>query len=158
MVIMKKSKKILLTVIMAGILIASAGVVTYAWFTSETEAHGKMVNGTLQINDGEDIETPMFDGDQFLPSQLEYGNWLTLSNTGGLDTYLKATYSHSVDKATLEDYKVGYMAMKYTTQPGEDVYEESEIELANLFEGTTNERPTTFDAPEGVEIVGGILT
>jgi len=50
------------------------------------------------------------------------------------------------------------MAMKYTVQPGEDVYEDSQIELENLFNGTTNERTASLaSAPEGVEVIGEII-
>lgn len=154
---MKKTKKFLLGTALAGALVASAGYGTYSWFTSETQGLGDMENGTLQINNGGDIETPIFSGKNFTPSQLQYGNWITLSNSGSLDTHLKATYSHSVDKASLEEYEVGYIAMKYTTTPGEDIYEDAKIQLANLFEGTTNERPLSAAVPAGVEVVSGML-
>ncbi|WP_152966801.1 hypothetical protein [Sporosarcina globispora] len=154
---MKKTKKFLLGTALAGALVASAGLGTYSWFTSETQAQGDMENGTLQINNGSDIETPIFSGKKFTPSQLQYGNWITLSNSGDLNTHLKATYSHSVDKASLEEYEVGYIAMKYTTAPDEDIYEDAKIQLANLFEGTTNERPLSAAEPESVEVVSGIL-
>lgn len=154
---MKKTKKFLLGTAIAGALVASAGLGTYSWFTSETKAHGEIENGILQINNGNDIETPLFSEKKFAPSQLQYGNWVTLSNTGDLDTHLKATYSHSVDKASLEEYEVGYIAMKYTTTPDKDIYEDSKIQLANLFEGTTNERPLSTLVPEGVEVVSGML-
>ncbi len=130
----------MLGTVLAGTLIVSAGFGPYSWFTSETNAQGSMTNGVLAINDGADIETPIFEGTQFVPSQLQYGEWLSLSNTGDLDTHLKATYKHSVDKASLEGYEIGYMAMKYTVTPGKDVYEDSKIKLDNLFNGTTNER------------------
>ncbi|ASK63527.1 hypothetical protein CFK37_15880 [Virgibacillus phasianinus] len=156
---MKKAKKFLLGTALAGTLIATASLGTYSWFTSETEAQGEMVNGELEINNNNDVETPIFSGEKFTPSQLQYGNWITIKNTGDLSSHLKATYSQSVDKASLAEYEVGYMAMKYTTKPDQDVYEQSEIKLANLFEGTTNER--SFSKPgilNGVEIVSGVLT
>ncbi|MFJ7936296.1 hypothetical protein [Sporosarcina sp. NPDC096371] len=154
---MKKTKSFLLGTTLAGALIVSVGFGTYSWFTSETQAHGEMVNGTLQINNGSDIDTPIFSGEKFTPSQLQYGDWITLSNSGDLDTHLKATYSHSVDKASLEEYEVGYVAMKYTTTPDKDIYEDSKIQLANLFKGTTNERSLSTPLPAGVELVSGIL-
>src|SRR5699024_1087198 len=50
------------------------------------------------------------------------------------------------------------MAMKYTVQPGEDVYEDSKIALENLFNGTTNERNISVDsAPKGVEVLGQLV-
>ena len=156
---MKKTKKLLLGTALAGTLIVSAGFGTYSWFTSETNAQGSMKNGVLAINDGVDIETPIFEGTKFTPSQLQYGEWLSLSNTGDLETYLKATYTHSVDKASLGAYEVGYMAMKYTVTPGEDVYEASKTKLANLFKGTTNERSLAIPSnTDGVEIVGNVLS
>ena len=139
---MKKNniKKFLLATSLSAILIAAAGFGTHSWFTSETNAHGEMQSGVLEINDGMDIEEPLFDGKAFTPSQLEYGNWVSLSNTGDLDAHLKATYSHSIDKASLDAYEVGYIAMKYTVKPGQDAQEAAKIELENLFDGVTNER------------------
>ncbi|WP_121604266.1 hypothetical protein [Virgibacillus sp. Bac332] len=155
---MKKWKKALLGTTFAGVLVASTGLGTYAWFTSETEAHGDMENGVLQINDNSNIETPIFSGVKFAPSQLEYGNWVTIENTGDLDTFLRATYSHSIDKASLDAYEVGYMAMKYTVTPDQDTYEESKIQLENLFNGETNERTfTAANTAEGVEFSGELL-
>ncbi|MFJ7933265.1 hypothetical protein [Sporosarcina sp. NPDC096371] len=154
---MKKTKKFLLGTTLAVALVASTGLGTYSWFTSETHAQGDMENGVLQINNGSDIETPIFSGKNFAPSQLQYGNWITLNNSGDLDTHLKATFSHSVDKASLEEYEIGYIAMKYTTAPNEDIYEDAKIQLANLFEGTTNERSLSTALPAGVELVSGIL-
>ena|SRR5699024_10160164 len=153
-----KKKNLLLTVALSGALFASAGAGTYSWFTSETSAFGSMESGTLEINENNDIEEPMFNGKQFAPSQLQYGEWVSLSNTGDLDAHLEATYHHAVDRASLEEYEVGFMAMKYTAQPGEDVYEDSKIALENLFNGTTNERTTSVDsAPEGVEVLGKLV-
>ncbi|CDQ37800.1 MULTISPECIES: hypothetical protein [Virgibacillus] len=155
---MKKLKKTLLGTTFAGILVASAGIGTYSWFTSETEAQGDMQNGVLQINNDSNIETPIFSGVKFAPSQLEYGNWVTIENSGDLDTYLNATYTHSIDKASLDAYEVGYMAMKYTTTPDQDTYEKSKIQLENLFNGETNERTFTTANTEGVELSGELLT
>ena len=156
---MNKAKKMLLGTALAGTLVVSAGFGTYSWFTSETNAQGSMTNGVLAINDGADIDTPMFEGTKFAPSQLQYGEWLSLENTGDLDTHIKATYKHAVDKASLEGYEVGYMAMKYTITPGKDVYEDSKIKLENLFKGTTNERSiATSNNVDGVEILGNVLS
>src|SRR5699024_4448482 len=114
---MKKTKRLLIVTALSGILIATAGLGTYSWFTSESNAQGTMESGVLEINDGGDIEEPLFSGAKFSPSQLQYGNWISISNSGDLDTHLKTTYTHSVDKASLEAYEVGYMAMKYTVAP-----------------------------------------
>lgn len=143
----------------AGVIVATASIGTYSWFTSETSAIGNMENGTLEINNGADIEEALFSGVKFAPSQLQYGEWVSISNTGDMDTVLKATYTHSVDKASLEKYDIGYMAMKYTITPDQDVYEDSKIALENLFNGTTNERTVApLNLPEGVEAVGKVLT
>ena len=147
----------LLGTALAGTLMLSAGFGTYSWFTSETNAQGEMTSGVLEINNGNDIETPIFSGTKFAPSQLQYGEWLSLSNTGDLDAHLKATYTHSVDKASLGAYEVGYMAMKYTITPGQDVYEDSKIKLENLFNGTTNERAISSQSA-GVEVMGNVLS
>lgn len=156
---MKKTKNFLLGTAIAGVIVATASVGTYSWFTSETNAQGDMKNGTLEINNGADIEETLFTGVKFAPSQLQYGNWVSISNTGDMDTILKATYSHSVDRASLEKYDIGYMAMKYTITPGQDVYEDAKIALENLFNGTTNERSlTSASLPKGVEVVGKVLT
>lgn len=156
---MKKTKNMLLGTALAGTLMLSAGLGTYSWFTSETNSQGDMKSGILEINNGIDIETPIFSGTKFTPSQLQYGEWLSLSNSGDLDAHLKATYTHSVDKASLEAYEVGYMAMKYTVTPGQDVYEDSKIKLENLFNGTTNERSLSIASQtEGVEIMGNVLS
>jgi len=156
---MKKTKRLLIVTALSGILIATAGLGTYSWFTSESNAQGTMQSGVLEINDGSDIEEPLFSGEKFSPSQLQYGNWISISNSGDLDTHLKATYTHSVDKASLEAYEVGYMAMKYTVAPDQDAYEDSEIALENLFDGTTNERSvTSANYPKGVEVFGEMLT
>lgn len=153
-----KMKKALLTVTLSGVIIASASMGTYSWFTSETNAKGTLQNGVLELNDGKDIGIALFEEEQFAPSQLQYGNWISLANTGNMDTHLKATYMHSVDVASLEKYEVGYMAMKYTTQPGEEVYEDSKIALENLFNGQTNERAARMVLPEGVEQFSEVLS
>lgn len=158
MIMLKKAKIALFYIAVVGLLIAFSGGGTFSWFTSQTTATGEMQNGKLELNNGEDIELSIFEGSKFTPSQLEYGNWLTISNTGDLDTYLKATYSHSVDKASLEGYDIGYMAMKYTVQPDKDTMEQAKIELANLFDGTTNERPASINLSDDVEVFGGMLT
>ncbi len=155
---MNKMKKALLATSLSGVIIASAGMGTYSWFTSETNAYGEMKTGTFEINNGEDIAEALFEGGGFAPSQLQYGNWVSLSNTGDMDAHLKATYYHSVDKASLDKYDVGYMAMKYTVKPGQDSYDDAKIALDNLFSGVTNERAALSELPAGVEVSSQILS
>src|SRR5699024_12522585 len=93
-----KVKKVFLATSLSAALIATAGLGTHSWFTSETNAHGEMKNGALEINNGVDIEEPLFEGENFTPSQLEYGNWVSMLNTGDLVEIFTATYSHSIDK------------------------------------------------------------
>lgn len=153
-----KVKKVFLATSLSAALIATAGLGTHSWFTSESTAHGQLQSGVLEINDGADIKESLFDGQSFSPSQLHYGNWISLSNTGDLDAHLKATYNHSTDKASLDGYEVGYMAMKYTITPGQDEYEDSEIALDNLFDGTTNERSISLNVSDDVEVYGELLS
>lgn len=156
---MKKSKNVLLGTALAGALIVSTGFGTYSWFTSESNAQAEMKNGILQINGGGNIDTPIFTAEQFAPSQLHYGEWLSISNTGDMDAHIKATYTHSVDKASLEGYEVGFIAMKYTVKPDENAYEDSKIKLDNLFNGTTNEvLSSENDGKNGVEMMGTLLS
>ncbi|MDY0410194.1 hypothetical protein ACFFIS_15395 [Virgibacillus soli] len=157
---MKKTKRFLLGTTLAGVLIATAGMGTHSWFTAETNASGSLESGVLEINNGQDIEEPLFAETKFAPSQLQYGNWVSISNTGDLDAHLKAVYTHSVDNASLEGYSVGYMAMKYTVKPGQDVYEDSKIALDNLFNGTTNERSVAklSNVSGDVEVYGEVLS
>ncbi|WP_060678294.1 hypothetical protein [Virgibacillus halodenitrificans] len=151
-------KKALLATSLSGALIVSAGMGTYSWFTSETNAHGELKGGMLELNNGTDIEQPLFDEKQFSPSQLQYGSWVSLSNTGDLDAHLKAIYNHSIDKASLDAYEVGYMAMKYTVKPDQDAYKDSKIALDNLFNGVTNERSVMKSLPNDIEVSGKIVT
>ena len=156
---MKKTKNVLLGTALAGALIVTTGFGTYSWFTSESNAQAEMQNGILQINGGGNIDTPIFTAEQFAPSQLHYGEFLTISNTGDMDAHLKATYTHSVDKASLEGYEVGFIAMKYTVKPGEDTYADSKIKLDNLFNGTTNEvLSIQNEGKKRVETLGTLLS
>src|SRR5699024_5548271 len=156
---MKKNniKKFLLATSLSAMLIAAAGFGTHSWFTSETNAHGKMQSGVLEINDGMDIEESLCDGQAFTPAQLEYGNWVSLSNTGDLDAHLKATYSHSIDKASLDAYEVGYIAMKYNVKRDQEALDAAKIELDNLFDGVTNER-SPMSISGDAEIYGEIFS
>lgn len=152
-----KIKKLFIATSLSAALVATAGFGTYSWFTSETSAEGEMVNGVLELNNGENIAEPLFEEENFSPSQLQYGNWVSLSNTGDLDTHLKATYTHEIDKASLEAYEIGYMAMKYKVEPGQDEQKDAEIALDNLFDGTTNERVAMFNTSDDVEVYGELL-
>lgn len=156
---MKAVKKALLGMSVAGVLVVSAGMGTYSWFTSETNASGEVVNGTLQINNGVDITTPVVLAEKFAPSQLQFGDWITVENTGNLKSLLRATYTHSVDIAPVQKYKVGYYAIKYIERPGEDEFKKAQIELDQLFKGTTNPRDAvqTLET-DNIEIVSGIIS
>ncbi|MGW8786569.1 hypothetical protein [Heyndrickxia sporothermodurans] len=70
---MKKMKKALLGTTLVGALVVSAGFGTYSWFTSETNASGQIANGSLQLNNGQNITEKIIDGVDFAPSQLKYG-------------------------------------------------------------------------------------
>ncbi len=156
---MKKTKNVLLGTALAGALLVSTGFGTYSWFTSESNAQAEMKNGILQINGGGNIDTPIFTAEQFAPSQLHYGEWLSISNTGDMDAHIKAMYTHSVDKASLEGYEVGFIAMKYTVKPGEDEYADSKIKLDNLFNGTTNEVMSSVnEGKKRIEMIGSLLS
>lgn len=139
--------------------ISSTG--SFSWFTGQTTASGEIQSGTLEINNGNDIDGAIVEATSFTPSQLIFGDWLSVENTGSLDTHLKATYSHSVDlEVPIESYKVGYIAMKYTIAPGRDVYEDAQFKLDELFNGVTNEVQTFSAASEevdGVEIVAVLI-
>ncbi|WP_432354165.1 hypothetical protein [Sporosarcina sp. A2] len=156
---MKKTKNVLLGTALTGALLLSTGFGTYSWFTSESNAQAEMKNGILQINNGGNMDTPIFTAEQFAPSQLHYGEFLSISNTGDMDAHIQATYTHSIDKASLEGYEVGYFAMKYTVKPDKDVYEDSKIELDNLFNGTTNEVLSIGkDSNSGIEMISSLLS
>ncbi|MBM7587212.1 spore coat-associated protein N [Bacillus pakistanensis] len=158
---MFKLKNAFLGSALVGTIVVSASFGTYSWFTSETNATGQITNGTLEINNGQDIETMIVDQTGFAPSQLVYGEWLTIENTGDMDAYLKAAYNHSVDAdVSLAAYKVGYIAYKFSAgeEMTEDILEESRIYLDQLFNGPTNEAMTASKkiAP-GVEMVVGFV-
>ncbi|MBM7838691.1 spore coat-associated protein N [Alkalihalobacillus xiaoxiensis] len=139
--------------------ISSTG--SFSWFTGETSASGEIRNGTLEINNGNEMNGSIVEATSFAPSQLIFGDWLSVENTGTLDTHLKATYSHSVDlEVPIDSYKVGYIAIKYSVAPGRDVYEDAQYKLDQLFNGVTNEIQTFSAAAEetdGVEIVAMLI-
>jgi len=156
-----KAKKALLGTTLAGAIAVTASYGTYSWFTSETTAKGKITNTIVQLNNGEDMKGNLVAAGNFAPSQLVFGDWLTIDNTGTADTFLQAKLQQSLDKPlSLDAYKVGYVAIKYKVKPTQDVLKESQMKLEELFEGTTNEvRPSlaSVKLPEGVEIVTGFL-
>jgi len=156
-----KAKKALLGTTLAGAIAVAASYGTYSWFTSETTAKGKITNTIVQLNNGEDMKGNLVAAGNFAPSQLVFGDWLTIDNTGTADTFLQAKLQQSLDKPlSLDAYKVGYVAIKYKVKPTQDVLKESQMKLEELFEGTTNEvRPSlaSVKLPEGVEIVTGFL-
>ncbi|MGN7312348.1 hypothetical protein ACTHQ4_14735 [Alkalicoccobacillus gibsonii] len=158
---MKKTKKVLLGVSVAGALVLGAGMGSFSWFTSEIQATGQLQTGTLEINNGQDIEENIVNYSGFAPSNLVFGDWLTIENTGSMDTNLEVEFSHELDKnVDISSFKVGYIAIKYTSQPSRDVLEASQIKLQELFDGVTNEVETQAaiaDIAEGAEVVSGIV-
>ncbi|AST94925.1 TasA family protein [Shouchella clausii] len=161
---MKKVKSLKLAMIATAfvgalvIVLGSGG--SFSWFTGETSATGEIKNGTLEINHGEDIDGNIVQAESFAPSQLIFGDWLSIENTGTLDTHLQATYDHSVDlNVPIDAYKVGYIAIKYTTTPGRDVYEDAQYKLDQLFNGITNEVQSFSHTAEanGVEVVAVLI-
>lgn len=151
-----KAKKALLGTTLAGAIAVAASYGTYSWFTSETTAKGKITNTIVQLNNGEDMKGNLVAAGNFAPSQLVFGDWLTIDNTGTADTFLQAKLQQSLDKPlSLDTYKVGYVALKYKVKPTKDVLKESQMKLEELFEGTTNEVSPSL--PEDVEIVTGFV-
>ncbi|MGE6259837.1 hypothetical protein ACQKCU_18480 [Heyndrickxia sporothermodurans] len=154
---MKKVKKALLGTTLVGALVVSAGFGTYSWFTSETNAAGQIANGTLQLNNGQDMTEKIIDGADFAPSQLKYGEWLTIDNTGSQDTHIKATLNQTLDKdINIKKYKVGYIALKYKEKPSGDVLKASKIKLEKLFDGTTNVVDTSRASDGEIEVAPGV--
>ena len=161
---MKKIQKALLATSMAGALVVSAGYGTYSWFTSSTKADGAINNGTLSVNNGQAITTPLFAGEKFAPSQVVYGDFVTLDNTGDLDQILKVNYSSSVDKASADPYKIYYMAFKYTVKPDMDELNDWRMQWEKgFFNGNSNpngmlSRAAVTALPKGVTVVTGEAT
>lgn len=154
---MKNIKRALLGTTLVGALVVSAGFGTYSWFTSETSAAGEIVNGTLQLNNGQNITEKIIDGVDFAPSQLKYGEWMTIDNTGSQNSHIKATLNQSLDKdIKINKYKVGYIALKYKENPNEDVLKASKIKLEKLFDGTTNVVDTFQAAGDEIEVAPGV--
>ncbi|TSB45427.1 TasA family protein [Alkalicoccobacillus porphyridii] len=158
---MKKTKKALLATALTGALVLGAGFGSYSWFTSEIQATGQLTNGTLEINNGNNFEENIVNYNGFAPSNLVFGDWLTVENTGTLDTHLEASFSHELDQnVAISAYKVGYIAIKFTSQPGRDIREASQIKLQELFDGVTNEveaQAAVAALSDDIEIVTGLV-
>jgi spore coat-associated protein N len=158
---MFKLKNAFLGSALVGAIVVSGSFGTYSWFTSQTNATGEITNGILEINNGQDMETKIIEATGFAPSQLKYGEWLKIENTGDMDAYLKATYNQSLSvDVPLGAYKVGYIAYKFTEgeEMTEDILEESRIYLDQLFNGTTNEvKSLSKKIAPGVEMVVGFV-
>ena len=107
---MKVAKKALLGTALAGAMVVSAGFGTYSWFTDVKTANGTIDNGSLTLG----MDTELFAHKKFAPSQVLLSDYKTIENTGDLDQVLRATYTHSINKASIKKYKVAYLAMKYT--------------------------------------------
>ncbi|WP_163101647.1 hypothetical protein [Peribacillus alkalitolerans] len=169
-----KAKKALLGTTLAGAIAVAASYGTYSWFTSETTAKGEITNAIVQLNNGENIKESIVAIENFAPSQLVFGDFLTIDNTGTVATFLQAKLQQSLDKPlSLDTYKVGYVALKYKVKPTDEVLKESQIKLEELFEGTTNEVTSnkvstnavtrslasgeSVEIAEGVEIIAGFL-
>lgn len=158
-----KAKKALLGTTVAGAIAVAASYGTYSWFTSETTAKGEITNAIVQLNHGENIQEKIVAQKNFAPSQLVYGDWMTIDNSGTVDTFLQAKLNQKLDKPlSLDTYKVGYVALKYKVKPDADVLKASQIKLEELFDGTTNEVSKTLasgpkEIAEGVEIITGFL-
>ncbi|WP_169864951.1 TasA family protein [Sutcliffiella halmapala] len=149
------AKKALLGATLAGAIVIGGSYGTYSWFTSEVKATGEIINGTLQLNNGEDISTSIVSIDNFAPSQLVWGDWMTLENTGTMDAHLQATLHQQLDKqVSVDTYKLGYVAYKYKVQLDDETLEAAQLAFEELFDGTTNER--TFSAPTVKEIAPGV--
>jgi spore coat-associated protein N len=161
---MKSVKKALLATSLAGALVVSAGYGTYSWFTSSTSASGTIETGTLSVNNGEAITTPLFHGEKFAPSQVISGDFITLENTGNLNQNLKLTYTGSVDKASADPFKIYYLAFKYKAKP--DMDEMNDFRQAwekGFYNGNHNPQMSMAKSavaalPKGVEVVTGEAT
>ncbi len=160
---MKSMKVAMVGTAFAGALaltIGSSG--SFAWFSDLTSANGEITSGTLEVNNGNDIDGKIVEASSFAPSQLIFGDWLTVENTGSLDAHLQATYAHSVNlEVPIDSYKVGYIAIKYTIEPGRDIYEDAQYKLDQLFNGVTNEIQAFSASPSieqnGVEVMTALI-
>lgn len=151
---MIKVKKILIGTALSGILVASAGIGTYSWYTAQKEAAGQIVNGTFSLGD----MGQLFQHEKFAPSQLLMSDWNSINNTGDLDQLLRVTYTHSVDNnaVNVKKYKVGYIAVKSKLKPDGTYKEVTKAKLNALLNGTTN--MVTAASDNGYTTAGAILT
>ncbi|WP_026693181.1 TasA family protein [Peribacillus kribbensis] len=161
---MKNVKKALMATTLAGALAVSAGYGTYSWFTSSSSATGTIQNGTLSVNNGKAVTTPLFSHSNFAPSQIVPGDFITLDNTGSLDQVLKLTYKASIDKAGVSaaPYKIYYLAFKYAAKPSGDVLKDYRMAWEKgFYNGATNPSIASSKAvplpklPAGVEAFVG---
>jgi spore coat-associated protein N len=154
---MKKAKKALLGTALAGALVVSAGFGTYSWFTDVKTANGTIDNGTLTLG----MDTELFAHQNFAPSQMLISDFKKIDNTGSLDQILRASYTHSVDKASVKKYKVGYLAVKYVERPNETVLKDIALAYQKGFDkGVTNPVLPMAAAKSAAsyEVEGGVLT
>ncbi|CRK80825.1 hypothetical protein [Neobacillus massiliamazoniensis] len=154
---MRKWQKTLIGSALAGTLVVGAGIGTYSWFTAESKSAGTIVNGTFSLGELQ----PLFNHDQFAPSQLLFSDWNTIKNTGSMDQVLRATYSHKIDHANvnINKYKVGYIALKYKEKPNGDVLKDYKYKLDALLNGTTNPISSFAKAdPSNYEVETGVLS
>lgn len=154
---MKKAKKALLGTALAGALVVSAGFGTYSWFTDVKTANGEIDNGTLTLG----MDTQLFAHENFAPSQILVSDFKKIENTGSLDQILRATYTHSVDKASVKKYKVGYLAIKYAERPNETVLKDIAMAYQNGFDkGVGNPVIPNGKSKQAAsyEVEGGLLS
>ncbi|MFG6496218.1 TasA family protein [Fictibacillus sp. UD] len=154
---MRVAKKAFLGTALAGALVVSAGFGTYSWFTDVKTANGTIDNGTLTLG----MDTELFKHTNFAPSQMLVSDFKKIDNTGSLDQTLRASYTHSVDKASVRKYKVGYLAVKYAERPNETVLKDMAIAFQKGFDkGETN--PVVPNGKSrtaaSYEVEGGLLS
>jgi spore coat-associated protein N len=154
---MRVAKKALLGTALAGALVVSAGFGTYSWFTDVKTANGTIDNGTLTLG----MDTELFAHENFAPSQMLISDFKKIDNTGSLDQILRASYTHSVDKASVKKYKVGYLAVKYVERPNETVLKNAIAVFQKGFDkGETNPVLGMASARSAAsyEVEGGVLS
>ncbi|MCM3717675.1 CalY family protein [Fictibacillus phosphorivorans] len=153
---MKVAKKALLGTALAGALVVSAGFGTYSWFTDVKSANATIDGGTLSLG----MDTKLFTHENFAPSQMLVSEFKKIDNTGSLNQILRATYTHSVDKAPVNKYKVGYMAIKYAERPNETILKDMVMDYQNNFDkGVTNPVvPKAAKSATSFEVEGGMLS
>ncbi|MQR94610.1 TasA family protein [Fictibacillus phosphorivorans] len=154
---MKKAKKALLGTALAGALVVSAGLGTYSWFTDVKTANSEIDNGTLTLG----MDTQLFTHEKFAPSQVLVSDFKKIENTGSLDQILRASYTHSVDKASAKKYKVAYLAIKYAERPDETVLKGMATEYEKGFKkGVDNPVMPSGKSKQavGYEVEGGVVS